>query len=177
MNLASNSRDIAEGSGPEMQQNRGLIEAFPVGTPPTGPKVGPGAARTPPVAGDGALSAPTTLEPGDAATADLRRLLSELRRGAEADPLSNPIQLLALAIGEKIAAGTLSLEAIERLIQRLSIEAFGRRAERFRRYLGWVDRDTNLCHLEGLIRELTRDVGASSARASASCSPLIRPLR
>ena len=45
---------------------------------------------------------------------------------------------------------------IEQLIQRLSAEAFERRAERFRRYLGETDRDANLNRLRGLIHDLTR---------------------
>jgi hypothetical protein len=50
--------------------------------------------------------------------------------------VSAVIQLLALALEEKIDAGTLSPTVIEQLIQRLSVEAFERRAERLRRYLG-----------------------------------------
>ena len=45
---------------------------------------------------------------------------------------------------------------IEQLIQRLSIEAFARRAERLRRYLGETERAANLQRLRALIHDLTR---------------------
>jgi phosphoenolpyruvate carboxylase len=92
----------------------------------------------------------------DAVTADLKTTLANLRRRNESDPLSNPIQLLALVIKNKIDGGTLPLEVIERLIQRLTVEAFERRAERFRRYLGETDRAANLNRMKGLIRDLTQ---------------------
>ena len=95
--------------------------------------------------------------PIEALLAELKSSLGGLRRRTDADPLSNPIQLLALAIKEKIDAGALSPAAIEQLIQRLSVEAFERRAERLRRYLGETDRAANLQRLRALIRDLTRD--------------------
>jgi phosphoenolpyruvate carboxylase len=96
------------------------------------------------------------IDPIDALMAGLKRELDALRRRAESDPLSNPIQLLALALKEKIEAGTLPLATIERLIQRWSIEAFGRRAERFRRYIGSGERATDPSRLRELIHGLTR---------------------
>ena len=53
------------------------------------------------------------LDPTEALLADLKTTLGGLRRRTDADPLSNPIQLLALAIKERIDAGTLSPAAIE----------------------------------------------------------------
>jgi phosphoenolpyruvate carboxylase len=97
------------------------------------------------------------LDPTEALLAELKTTLGVLRRRTDADPLSNPIQLLALAIKEKVDAGTLSPAVIEQLIQRLSVEAFERRAERLRRYLGETDRDGNLQRLHALIEGLTRD--------------------
>jgi phosphoenolpyruvate carboxylase len=101
--------------------------------------------------------APAAGDSIDAEVVDLRTTLQDLRQRAEADPLSNPIQLLALTIKDKIDAGALSLGAIESLIQRLSIEAFERRAERLRRYLGESDRGANLTRVGDLIHQLTRD--------------------
>jgi phosphoenolpyruvate carboxylase len=107
---------------------------------------------------DGTTPAAPVTDPAiDAVMAELKTVLVDLRRRGDADPLSNPIQLLALAIKEKVDAGALSLDAIERLIQRLSVEAFERRAGRLRHYLGETDRDANLKRLESLIRDLARD--------------------
>jgi phosphoenolpyruvate carboxylase len=100
---------------------------------------------------------PAPDDPTDALLAELKTTLGGLRRRTDADPLSNPIQLLALAIREKIDAGALSPAATEQLIQRWSVEAFERRAERLRRYLGETGRDANLRRLRALIHDLTRD--------------------
>src|SRR5919106_5663375 len=99
---------------------------------------------------------PVTDNSTEALLADLKTTLGGLRRRTDADPLSNPIQLLALALKDKIDAGALSLALIEQLIQRLSVEAFERRAERLRRYLGETERDANLQRLRTLIHDLTR---------------------
>ena len=54
-------------------------------------------------------------------------------------------------------AGALSAAVIEQLIQRLSVEALARRAERLRRYLGETGRAANLQRLRALIEDLTRN--------------------
>src|SRR5919106_547401 len=100
---------------------------------------------------------PVMDDPIEALLVELKTTLGGLRRRTDADPLSNPLQLLALAIKDKVDAGALSLAVIEQLIQRLSVEAFERRAERLRRYLGETDRDANLRRLRALIQDLTRD--------------------
>ena len=82
-------------------------------------------------------------DPIDALLAELKTTLAGLRRRTDADPSSNPIQLLALAIKERMDAGALSAAVVEQLIQRLSVEAFARRAERLRRYLGETGRAAN----------------------------------
>jgi hypothetical protein len=105
--------------------------------------------KTPPAPGMG--------DPIDALLTELKTTLTALRRRTDADPSSNPIALLALAIKERIDAGSLSVEVIEQLIQRLSVEAFARRAERLRRYLGETERAANLQRLRMLIHDLTRD--------------------
>ena len=46
-------------------------------------------------------------DPIDALLAELKTTLAGLRRRTDADPSSNPIQLLALAIKERIDAGAL----------------------------------------------------------------------
>ena len=95
-------------------------------------------------------------DPIDALLAELKTTLAGLRRRTDADPSSNPIQLLALAIKERMDAGALPAAVTEQLIQRLSTEAFARRAERLRRYLGETGRAANLQRLRALIHDLTR---------------------
>jgi phosphoenolpyruvate carboxylase len=99
---------------------------------------------------------PARHDPIEALLTELQTTLAGLRRRTDADPSSNSIQLLALAIKEKVDAGTLSVAVIEQLVQRLSVEAFERRAERLGRYLGATDRDANLQRLHALIHDLTR---------------------
>jgi phosphoenolpyruvate carboxylase len=96
-------------------------------------------------------------DPVDALLAELKTTLSGLRGRTDADPSSNPIQLLALAIKERMDGGVLPEAVIEQLIQRLSVEAFARRAERLRRYLGETECAANLQRLRALIHDLTRD--------------------
>ena len=110
-----------------------------------------------PSPGGATPAAPASDPTTDAVMADLKAVLVDLRRQSDADPLSNPIRLLALAIRERLDAGALSLDAVERLIQRLSVEAFERRAARLRHYLGETDGAGNLKRLESLIRDLSRN--------------------
>ncbi len=120
----------------------------------------------PRVSGDEkAPAAPAMGDPIDGLLTELKTTLAGLRRRADADPSSNPIELLALAIKERIDAGALPTEVIEQLIQRLSVEAFGRRAERLRRYLGETERAANLQRLRTMIYGLTSD-GARAQRVS-----------
>lgn len=86
-----------------------------------------------------------------------RELVSELdriRRDAEGDPFTNPIQQLVLYISNRVTSGRLSLSAIELLIQRLTFNAFVARAERLGRYLGERDVNANAERIRALIRQL-----------------------
>jgi phosphoenolpyruvate carboxylase len=93
----------------------------------------------------------------DALMAELGRALADLRRRAEPDPFANPIGLLALRVKRQIDDGSLSLEALERLIARLTTLSFVARSERLRRYLGETGGEANRDRLRRLIEGLTRD--------------------
>jgi len=111
------------------------------------------------------LEAPTI--PKDAAcfpvdpatdTAALHRELAEeldgIRRAAEGDPFTNPIQLLVLDISNRLASGRLSHSAVEALIQRLTFSAFIARAEHLNHYLGECGTAANTEEIKTLIRGL-----------------------
>jgi phosphoenolpyruvate carboxylase len=107
---------------------------------------------------EGETPTPAMDEPSiHALLAELKTALAGLRRRTDADPSSNPIQLLALAIREKMDCGALCVAMIEQLIQRLSVEAFVSRADRLRHYLGETERDANVQRLRILLHDLTRD--------------------
>ncbi|MDF1586179.1 phosphoenolpyruvate carboxylase [Marinimicrococcus flavescens] len=84
---------------------------------------------------------------------ELTRLLADARATAEQDPFANPIQLLATALGGRLAAGQVDEEALEGLVRRLTLDAFTGRAARLRAYLGEADPERNAAIVEGLIRK------------------------
>ena len=69
-------------------------------------------------------------------TAMLGSILNRVRAQAAADPLSNPILLFALDLTLRIDRREITLQGLEDLVQRLTAEAFGDRAERLAHYLG-----------------------------------------
>ncbi len=99
-------------------------------------------------------------DPGDLAVA-LEQTLASLRQRSEGDPFANTILLLGMEIRRKLAAGVLSLEALERLIQHLTMASFLRRSERIGRYLGVCERTANLERLRQLLHGLTQRDGAT----------------
>ena len=80
--------------------------------------------------------------------------LDRIRRNAEGDPYTNPIQLLVLDISNRLASGKLSHSAVEALIQRLTFSAYAARADHLKRYLGECGADANADTIKALIRGL-----------------------
>ena len=85
---------------------------------------------------------------------DLAAELDRIRRDAEGDPFTNPIQQLVLHISKRISSGRLSYSAVESLIQRLTFSAYVARAERLRAYLGDCEVASNAERIRALIRQL-----------------------
>lgn len=85
---------------------------------------------------------------------ELADALDAIRRNAEGDPYTNPIQLLVLDISNRLASGKLSHSATEALIQRLTFSAYLARAEHLRRYLAECDSQANTEKIRALIRGL-----------------------
>ncbi len=86
-------------------------------------------------------------------------ILTELRRRGAEDPFLNPIDLLGLHLLREIQAGRLDHDDLERMIGRLTAEAFLQRAERLRDYLGELDPERNREILRGLLRGLLHENG------------------
>jgi phosphoenolpyruvate carboxylase len=63
-------------------------------------------------------------------------IMNRVRAQAAADPFSNPILLFALELTLRIDRGEVTLDSLENLVQRLTVEAFDDRAERLGAYLG-----------------------------------------
>jgi phosphoenolpyruvate carboxylase len=100
-------------------------------------------------------AAPTL--PTAAAALDLEALTQELLqeferfdRETDDDPRANPVQRLALAIGNRIEQGRLDHGALERLIQYLTVHGFGERARRLGLALGELDPALNEAQLAAL---------------------------
>ena len=85
----------------------------------------------------------------------LQKDLDKIRSGAEKDPFSNSITMLALDISRRLEKKKLNYSALEALIQRLAIGSFGLRADRLKKYIGEVDRKKNDKKLKELIINLS----------------------
>ena len=85
----------------------------------------------------------------------LQKDLDRIRSGAEKDPFSNSITMLALDISRRLEKKKLNYSALEALIQRLAIGSFGLRADRLKKYIGEVDRKKNDKKLRELIINLS----------------------
>jgi phosphoenolpyruvate carboxylase len=102
--------------------------------------------------------------PSDSAEGVLAHALAEARAAAERDPLANPIQSLACGLAERLVHGRLDDAALDRLLRRLTLDAFVSRAERLRAYLGEVDPQANRARIEALVRGLA--IGPDGAPVS-----------
>jgi phosphoenolpyruvate carboxylase len=97
---------------------------------------------------------PAETAPADATLGAIADTLAEARAAADRDPLANPIQRLACALAERLVAGRLDDAALDRLVRRLTLDAFRSRAERLRAYLGETDPKANRARIEALVRGL-----------------------
>ena len=94
---------------------------------------------------------------------EMRAELEALRARRDADPFSNPIQLLALRLSRRIDAGDVSLSDIEQLIQRLTTDAFLAGAGRLAGRLGETDPGANAQIVRALIVNLAHDSESGAA--------------
>ncbi|MEJ5234138.1 MAG: hypothetical protein WHV64_18210, partial [Geminicoccaceae bacterium] len=67
---------------------------------------------------------PAETAPPDATLGAIADTLAEARAAADRDPLANPIQSLACALAERLVAGRLDDAALDRLVRRLTLDAF-----------------------------------------------------
>ena len=73
----------------------------------------------------------------------LQRDLDRIRSGAEKDPFSNSITMLALDISRRLEKNLLNYSALEALIQRLAVGSVGLRADRLKSYIGSSNKKNN----------------------------------
>ena len=94
----------------------------------------------------------------DIDTQQLRKILQKdldrIRSGAEKDPFSNSITMLALDISRRLEKNKLNYSALEALIQRLAVGSFGLRADRLKSYMGTTDFKKNILVIEKHIKSL-----------------------
>ncbi len=106
-----------------------------------------------------------------------------MRAQAAADPLSNPILLFALDLTLRMDRGEIELQGLEELVQRLTMEAFGDRAQRLAHYLGETEVAANDQNITELIEREARKGGFEEFRAAVArgilgwCSLRIRRFR
>ena len=87
----------------------------------------------------------------------LQRDLDKIRSGAEKDPFSNSIMMLALDISRRLEKNLLNYSALEALIQRLAVGSVGLRADRLKSYIGSSDPQDNNKKIYEIIRKLAFD--------------------
>ena len=87
----------------------------------------------------------------------LQKDLDKIRSGAEKDPFSNSITMLALDISRRIEKNKLNYSALEALIQRLTVGSVGLRADRLKRYMGEISIEKNNKILKNLIKNIAFD--------------------
>ena len=87
----------------------------------------------------------------------LQKDLDRIRSGAEKDPFSNSINMLALDISRRLEKDKLNFSALEALIQRLAVGSVGFKADRLKKYIGEVDLKKNDQTVSNLIEKLTKD--------------------
>jgi phosphoenolpyruvate carboxylase len=100
--------------------------------------------------------------PPDAMLGALADALAEARAAGERDPLLNPIQRLACELAERLVGGRLDDATVDRVLRRLTTEAFLGRATRLAAYLGELDPHANRSRIETLVRALAH--GPDGAR-------------
>ena len=84
----------------------------------------------------------------------LQKDLDKIRSGAEKDPFSNSITMLALDISRRLEKNKLNYSALEALIQRLAVGSFGLRADRLKSYIGKIDKKQNIEIIKKLVTDL-----------------------
>ena len=84
----------------------------------------------------------------------LQKDLDKIRSGAEKDPFSNSITMLALDISRRLEKNKLNYSALEALIQRLAVGSFGLRADRLKSYIGKIDKNQNIEIIKRIIKDL-----------------------
>ncbi len=84
----------------------------------------------------------------------LQKDLDKIRSGAEKDPFSNSITMLALDISRRLEKNKLNYSALEALIQRLAVGSFGLRADRLKSYIGKIDKKQNTEIIRKIITNL-----------------------
>jgi phosphoenolpyruvate carboxylase len=98
----------------------------------------------------------------------LGSMLNRARAQAAADPFSNPILLFALDLTLRIDRGEIDLDGLESMVQRLTAEAFGDRADRLAKYLGETPIAANERAIASLIQRLARAGSFEDFRAAVS---------
>ncbi len=101
----------------------------------------------------------------------LGSILSRVRTQAAADPFSNPILLFALDLTLRMDRGEIDLDGLETVVQQLTRETFGDRAERLKNYLGETAIAANEWALAELIKRKARG-SFEEFRAALACSVL-----
>ena len=84
----------------------------------------------------------------------LQKDLDKIRSGAEKDPFSNSITMLALDISRRLEKNLLNYSALEALIQRLAVGSLGFRADRLKDYMGSVSEEENRKSIHKIIKSL-----------------------
>ncbi len=97
---------------------------------------------------------------------DLEQALGILADLRERNPFGNSVKLLALELGKRLDKETLGFGDVERLIQHLTAEAYGHRADRLAADLGERDEAKNIAAIRAAVRKVALPDGAKGRKAS-----------
>ena len=96
----------------------------------------------------------------------LQKDLDKIRSGAEKDPFSNSITMLALDISRRLEKEKLNYSALEALIQRLTVGSIGFKADRLKKYIGEVDKKKNILIIRKIIDRFCYDINGKKISSS-----------
>jgi phosphoenolpyruvate carboxylase len=97
---------------------------------------------------------------------DLGQVLGVLGDLRERNPFGNSIKLLALELGKRLDREALGYADLERLIQQLTAQGYGHRADRLAAYLGERDEAKNVAAIRAAIRKVALPEGQNGRKAA-----------
>ena len=98
----------------------------------------------------------------------LAEQLADCQSDSARNPLSNPVERVAVDLVRQLEDGSRGIDDIEDLLRLLTVRAFEFRAKRLQAYFGDVDVERDADALRGLLRRLSATTPAAPRRSRPS---------